>query len=206
VGHYKEGEEPTDEAIRQTLCETVAVLETSGCTYLLMGGLLSTSVGRPRTTDDIDVFVRPHDAKAVLQALELAGFETEETFPDWLFKAWRHGVLVDLIFRSAGDIYLDDEMVEHARTASFDGVEVPVISTEDLLVIKAVATKESTPHHWYDAIGLIARSDLDWDYLVRRARQAGPRRVLSLLVFAESEDLAVSSDAIDALYRLVSGT
>jgi hypothetical protein len=44
----------------------------------------------------------------------------------------------------------------------------------------------------------------DIDYVVKRARGAGPRRVLSLLLYAESTDLAVPvtaiRDLLDQLY------
>jgi hypothetical protein len=82
-------------------------------------------------------------------------------------------------------------------------VKVRVIAPEDLAVIKAVATAEHGPHHWYDALSIIARCEIDWPYFVRRARQAGPRRVLSLLLYAESNDLAVPAEAIEELMASV---
>ena len=42
---------------------TVAALEEAGIPYVLMGGVASATVGRPRITHDIDVFVRPADAR-----------------------------------------------------------------------------------------------------------------------------------------------
>ena len=53
----------------------------------------------------------------------------------------------------------------------------------------------------YDALGILGRTPIDWDYLVHRAR-LGPRRVLSLLFYATSKDLAVPESAIRELYRL----
>jgi hypothetical protein len=38
----------------------------------------------------------------------------------------------------------------------------------------------------------------DWPYLLERARLA-PRRVLALLIYAESDDIEVPRDAIDDL-------
>ena len=148
-------------------------------------------MARPRQTHDIDVFLRPGDVEGALDLLEADGFETSVHDPAWLAKAFKRRVLVDLIFRSSGEIYLDDEMLERSERRDYKGVSARVISAEDLLVIKALATGETTAHHWYDALALIAKCDLDWDYLVRRANQAGPRRVLSLLIYAESCDLAV---------------
>jgi len=69
-------------------------------------------------------------------------------------------------------------------------------------VIKAIAHDEETPRHWFDALGILARGGIDWDYLVRRASR-GPRRVLSLLLYALSMDLVVAPEAVRALERVV---
>src|SRR5688500_2935068 len=133
------------------LDETVEALEAEGIPYLLMGGIASACLGRPRWTHDIDLFVKPTDARRVLDALATAGFETEETFPDWLFKASKHGQLIDIIFRSTGDIYVDDEMLERAQLREFMGRRLRIIPPEDLLVIKAGVHGEHTPPHRHHA-------------------------------------------------------
>jgi hypothetical protein len=69
--------------------------------------------------------------------------------------------------------------------------------------MKAVAASEDTPRYWYDAIAIIGQTELDWDYLVARARQRGARRILSLLLFADSVDLVVPPEPIEALYEAV---
>lgn len=74
---------------------------------------------------------------------------------------------------------------------------------EDLLVTKALATDEDTARYWYDALAIVARTDLDWSYLSMRARQHGARRILSLLLFATSVDLLVPRQALDDLYDLI---
>src|SRR5437764_13957767 len=103
-----------------------------------MGGVGSAAVGRPRWTHDIDFFVRPEDAHRVLKAFEKAGFTTEETYPDWLFKAFLDDVLVDVIFKSSGGILLDDEMLARGGEGEFKGQRVRLIAAEGLIVIKAV--------------------------------------------------------------------
>jgi hypothetical protein len=202
-GHYPEGQTPSSDEVVSTLSQVIAELERAGIVYALMGGVGSATLARPRVTDDIDLFVQPEDARPVLAVLAEAGFETQEHDPHWLFKAWRHGVLVDIVFRSAGDIFFDEQMQARTTLGTYKGQEGQVLSAEDLLVIKAVVAAEYSPHHWYDALAIVARCDLDWDYLVTRARQAGPRRVLSLLLYAESNDLAVPADAIELLYESV---
>jgi hypothetical protein len=68
-----------------------------------------------------------------------------------------------------------------------------------VIVMKAIAHQEHCPRHWHDALAVIARGDLDWDYLVRRARRHGARRVASLLLYAQSNDHFVPTSALVAL-------
>jgi hypothetical protein len=193
-----EGEVEVDDAtFFAVLEETVAVLAGTDIPHLFMGGLASAALGRPRWTHDIDVFVRPDDAGRTLEAFRSAGFRTQETNPAWLSKALKDRVLVDVIFVSAGGVLLDEEMVARARHAHVEGCRVPVIAAEDLVVIKALVHKEHSSRHWFDALALLRREDLDWAYLVRRARQHGPLRVLSLLYYARSNDQVVPDHVID---------
>lgn len=200
--HYPEGAEPATDVIEHVVEAAIDAIEDAGVPYLLMGGASAQTFGRPRHTDDLDVFVRPDDAPRTLDVLAGAGFTTERTYPSWLFKAMRQGVLVDIIFRSSGDIYLDDEMLARGQRHRYLGAPALIMSPEDLLVIKVMATTEETAHHWYDALALIARRELDWPYVVERAR-VGPARVLSLLLFAESAGLSVPPDVVASLYRTV---
>ena len=181
------------------LNEAASVLRAEELPFACIGGIASAARGRARWTSDIDFFVRPEDVKRALGALGDAGFRTQETNEHWIHKAHKDGVLVDLIFRSEGDITLDEEMMARTTECEFRGMKIPVIAAEDLLVILARATSEETPHYWHNALGLIANNDLDWDYVVRRARH-GARRVLALLVYAESSDLLVPDRAIRTLF------
>jgi predicted nucleotidyltransferase len=192
------------EAVSRVLADAVGAFERADVPYVLIGGLASAVHGRPRTSRDIDVLVQHADAKRALAALAEAGFETEETNPQWIFKATKDDVQVDLIFWLKGDIYLDEEMLERAEERDFDGVRVRVIPPEDLIVVKAVIHDEQTPRHWGDALGVIADSELDWDYLARRARK-GARRVLALLLYAQSNDLIVTDETVRTLFDSLYG-
>jgi predicted nucleotidyltransferase len=185
------------------LDETMAALREAGIQFLLIGGVGSCVFGRDRGTRDIDVFVRPESAEGALEALAARGFRTKKEYEHWLYKGWKDDVLVDVIFRSSRDILLDQEMLDRARVVTFRGREVPVAPPEDLVVMKAVAASEDTPRYWYDAIAIIGQTELDWDYLVARARQRGARRMLSLLLFADSVDLVVPPEPIEALFEAV---
>jgi len=197
-----EGEAEVDEEVfLRVVRRTARTLADARIPHVFMGGLASAALGRPRWTHDIDVLVKPADNRRTLDVMESAGFTTREADPSWIYKALKDDVLVDVIFRSAGRVELDDEMVSRARRSEVAGTLVPVISAEDLIVVKALVFKERSPRHWYDALALLQRTDLDWDYLVRRAMFYESSRILSLLVYARSEDRALPAEAVDALFE-----
>ena len=189
----------TEDVFCGVLAAAVDAIEGEHIPYVLIGGVGSATLGRPRWTRDIDVLVAPVDADRTLDALAGAGFDVERTNPHWIYKATKHDIVVDEIFRTVGDIYLDEDMVARARRSEFCGVDVRVASPEDQIVIKAIANDEQSSRHWNDALSLIAACEIDWDYLVRRA-QRGARRVLSLLIYAQSSDLVVPMRPIAELY------
>lgn len=193
-----------EEAFGQVLGDAVGALESEDVPYVLIGGVGSAALGRPRWTHDIDVLVAPVDAVRALDALAHAGFETERTNEHWIYKATKHGIVVDLIFRTVGDIYLDEPMLERARRVEFLDVEVQVASPEDQIVIKSIAHDEPSARHWNDALSLIAACDIDWNYVLERSSR-GARRVLSLLIYAQSNDLVVPSWPIVRLFEQVYG-
>jgi predicted nucleotidyltransferase len=188
--------------LERILYHTVEVVENSGIPYALIGGLATKSLGRPRITHDIDFFVKPDDAERVLSVLEKEGYTSQKRDPFWLFKAWKDNILVDVIFKSSGDIYFDEEVQGHVRRINIGGRFVNAISPEDFVVIKAAAHQEHNPHHWHDALAVLKRENIDWEYLLRRAKHA-PRRVLALLIYAQSNDIAIPHEIIKRLYKLV---
>ena len=193
-----------DETFLRVLDEAHGVMGCLGVPYMSIGGIASSVWGRARWTHDIDFFVRPEDARTVLDALAGVGFETREEYPHWLYKAFKDDVLVDIIFRSTRDILMDDEMIRRAVLLDFRGRTLPIAPPEDVVIMKAIASGEDTPRYWYDALAIIANaSDLDWDYLLRRARQHGARRVLSLLLYAQSNDQVVPSWAVEELFEAI---
>lgn len=189
----------------QVLEMALDTMRGSGVPFLVMGGIASNQLGRSRSTRDIDFFVRYEDKDKALEAFERAGFETSVYDPHWLYKAQMDDVGVDIIFRSTGEIFLDDTMFSRAVEETFKGLTVKLVPPEDLFVMKALATKEDTPRYWYDAVAIVGSSEFDWDYLVWRARKSGARRVLSALLFAQSLDLIVPNKPIRDLFNMIVG-
>jgi predicted nucleotidyltransferase len=188
--------------LEKVLFETIDILEESKIPYALIGGVAVKNLGRPRITHDIDLFVKPDDADKILQVLETKGFTSQKRDPFWLFKAWKENILVDVIFKSSGDIYFDEEVQAHVRRIPYLGKLINSISPEDFIVIKAAAHQEHNPHHWHDALAVLKQGNLDWEYLLKRAKHA-PRRILALLIYGQSNDIAVPNEVIQKLYRSV---
>jgi hypothetical protein len=197
--------ESDNQTFYEVLDEAVSALDEIGLPYALMGGIAATALGGHRFTHDIDVFVKPEDAELALEALEAKNFRTEKTDLLWLFKGFKHNVLVDVIFKSAGTVHLDQEMLDRSREVDFHGRRIRALGPEDLFVIKALVLNEHSLNfdgkclrHLTDLLGLIRSCDLDWEYLLKRAR-LGPRRMLGLLIYAQSLDLLVPNRVIKAL-------
>lgn len=182
--------------------DAISALDRASVPYLVGGGIAAKAFGRERVTHDIDFFVKPIDAPCALEALAGADFHTEVTNPKWLYKAFKEDVMVDIIFASTGEIRVDDRMMEHSRMVEFAGRRVRTLPPEDLMIMKIMIVDEDMPRHWHDALGVIRWVDVDWEYLLTRARY-GPRRVLALMLYAQSMDLHVPNNMIQRLYRTV---
>jgi Uncharacterised nucleotidyltransferase len=205
---------PTQESARNTalggrfdkvLFDTVDALERANIPYAFIGGVATGGLARPRATHDLDIFVRPEDAEYTLHELAKAGFRTEKFDLQWLFKAFKDDIMVDIIFRSEGEFYYDEEVHSHRRFVDYHGKKVPVVAPEDLAIIKCAVHYEGGPHHWHDALNLLSRFDIDWPYLLQRSRRA-TRRVLSLLLYAQSNDVLIPNWVIVQLFESVFGT
>jgi hypothetical protein len=201
-----------DATFARVLREAVETVEKAGFPFLVLGGLASSLVGRARWTHDIDFLVRPEDALDVLEALRGAGFTTEETDPVWIYKAFKDDIMVDIIFMVMGGIYLDDDMRAHSierhvalpspsgGVKGADSLLIRIPSPEDQIVIKGIVHREETSRHWFDALAILGRAELDWNYLLRRGR-VGARRILALLIYAQSSDILVPTWVIRRLYE-----
>jgi len=191
------------DTFQDVLRQVIATVEREEMPYLMIGGLVSSTLGRSRESHDVDILVAPRDAVRLLEALAAQGFDTEQTFPEWLFKAAKDGVLIDVIFCAGSTVYLDDEMLARSQPLQLGDLTVAAASPRTL-VTKVASHTEGAPRYWHDALSIISRGGLDWDYLVLRARYAA-RRVLSLLIYAQSEDLLVPDHAVRALFEEIYG-
>ncbi len=187
---------PEDFAILHEACEA---LEDAGVPYVVGGGTVVTIWGRNRRTKDFDVFLNRESQEVAMNALSLANFTTTDTEKRWLYKAWRGDTLVDLIVESRGGVQVDTVTLHHARLIHQHGFDFRVMGPEDTLYRKILTLTEGRPD-WYDALSILTRQvgQLDWDYLLTLARRH-PRRVLSFLLFAQTELHAPAGSPLSAI-------
>jgi hypothetical protein len=186
------------------LAEATALVERHGYPYVMIGGQATAALLRPTEPlmlGDIDMLLRSSDADAALRLFADAGFSIEKRDPSWLYKAAQPDVTVDLIFRASGDVELDEEMIRRASRRQLKGLELWVPPPEDLLVMKACANSEEAHEHWFDALRLLSRFDIDWEYLLVRGRAHWPQRVASLMLYAMSAGIAVPDKVVEELFR-----
>jgi hypothetical protein len=151
--------------------EALFVLQRAGVPFLVGGAYaLYHYTGIERHTKDIDVFVRPDDCRAALDALAAAGCRTEVIFPHWLAKAYRGDEYVDVIFSSGNAVApVDDQWFAQAVTAAVLDVPVSVVPAEELIWQKSFI-QERERYDGADVAHLIRAGgrDLDWPRLLAR--------------------------------------
>lgn len=192
------------ERFRKILAEAIEIADGEGIEYVVGGSIASNEWGRPSAIGDVDLVIDPPDAKRLLKAFDSHGYDTEMTEPKWLYKATKDGKTVDLIFELEGPWYLDEAMVSKAVASDVHGVLCRVMGAEDYVVSQALAFGEDTPNYWYNALAVLTRSDIDWDYLVERSSRS-PRRVLAFLLFADSIDVPVADGVLQRIWDNIYG-
>lgn len=122
--------------------EFIALMNSHGVDYLLVGGHAVGFHGHPRLTGDIDFFVRPtaENAAALASVLEEFGFEKTDELrkefakPDKIVQLGRPPFRIDLLTSISGVNFADAEA--ECMAAVLDGVAIRVIGKEALLTNK----------------------------------------------------------------------
>ena len=145
-----------------------------GWSFCFIGGLALQHWGEPRLTRDIDVTI-------------LAGFGAENKFtssilnayepriPDAAVFAEQHRVLlvrsssgIDIDISLAG-LPFEEQMINRSKDVEYlPGIELRICSAEDLIVLKAFASRAKD---WQDVSSIVTRhgnANLDWDYIMMR--------------------------------------
>jgi len=181
-------------ALIETLKLSVATLRDRGVPFMLGGSLAAWARGGPEPQNDLDLMVRPEDADTALRALAEAGMRTERPPEEWLFKAWRGDILIDLIFRPSG-VELTDEVFARADTISLEALDTPVMALEDVLVTMLCAIDEhSLEYTRLVALARAVREQVDWPAL--RSRTAASPFAAAFFTLAEAMGIAPAAPGV----------
>lgn len=179
---------PDEYRLFSTGHEASEILSAAGIPHLAGGGLAVRAYGRRRPTKDVDLFLPAKLPLLALDSLGREGFHTRETDAPWLYKAFKHGVLIDLIVWTTGNLRLDDETFARSRRQSIDGWNFPLMGPEDVLLRKIISHREER-RDWYDGLSILDSPppSFDFDYFLRPMRLEARERVLSFFLYARSE-------------------
>jgi Nucleotidyl transferase AbiEii toxin, Type IV TA system len=135
---------PAGDTKEQPLRAVVSVLESSGTSYAVIGGVAMQLYSRePRTTLDIDLAVVRYD-KIPRAELTKAGFVHEGRHPhsdNWRAPGSGPRLQRTAIQFSSEDVGIDSA-VARARTVDAGGFQLRLATAGDLLVLKLAAAEE----------------------------------------------------------------
>ena len=151
------------------LADFCSAMNKLGLRWYLFGAQAAHVYGSRRATDDVDVTVElGHVSRsALLDALAETGFRLDITEPDFLRKTpvfpivhVATGLDGDVVLAASG---LEQSILDRVTHYSLNGVDVPVATVEDMIIMKIFAGR---PRDMVDvSIMLPANPQMDVDYV-----------------------------------------
>ena len=167
--------------LNETLFELTSLLEESRIPYAVMGGLAVRVYSIPRATQDVDLTVTVNQSQLAQLLVELEN--REFSVPEAYRSGWVDSVadmpLVKLRRYVAGrgvdvDLFLTEtsfqqSLMQRRRSAEIEGHAVQLVSPEDLILLKLVASR---PRDLIDVQDILfTQGDLDESYLHHWAKE-----------------------------------
>lgn len=168
-----------NEPLQTTLADAAGWLRSQNVRFALVGGLAASLRGQTRTTADVDMIIAADAKRAMALAESLDASPFKPLFHDFarvvetsLILPLRHrstNIKLDLALGISG---FEQQAIARAEIVEMAGTTVPVVSGEDLLIMKVLAGR---PQDDQDVRGLvIAQGDrLDWEYCLRVGGELG---------------------------------
>jgi hypothetical protein len=166
--------------------EALDLLEESGARYMLGGAFaIFHHTAIYRNTKDLDVFCKASEYPKILKYFGSKGYKTELTDTRWLAKVFKGEYFIDIIFNTVNNIcHVDQEWYDNATEAEFLGVNVKLLSPEDLIWCKLyVQNRERYDGADINHVLLKQGKNLNWKYLYRRMEQHWHLLLMQLLQF-----------------------
>jgi hypothetical protein len=175
-------------AILRSIQRLLRILEENDVAYMVIEGYALPFYGRIRTTIDIDLAVAiktEEELNRLRSWLQQNNFEvTVGSFqnPVIVVLDKRENVEIELWLKPDGIVF-DDEALRRRRKMKLDeNVEAWVVSPEDFIVNK-LSRRDRGAVDEQDVKSVLVRQEgkLDWQYLNRRAREAGVITILQII-------------------------
>ena len=152
-------------ALQDGLRLTANALTQAQIPYALCGGYAAWARGAPEPDHDADFAIREVDVDKAKAAISAAGLEVTDPPEGWLFKAYHHGQLVDVLFRMCGQP-IDEALFERSDVLPVLAVQMPVMEATDVLSTKLLVLEE----HYCDfarvlPVARALREQIDWPRL-----------------------------------------
>lgn len=166
----------------EVLKEVVCRLDEAKIPYLISGSVAMNYYAEPRMTRDIDIVV-VMDSQLVEKFIEVFKkdfYLDDATVRDEVGRRGmfnlihnKHIIKIDFILFKSGDY--DKQAFSRRRKTTVDGVELSIISPEDLVINKLLWAKDSLSEMQIkdvrNLVGMV--KDLDFDYVANWIRQLG---------------------------------
>ena len=150
--------------------EWLEILRRSGVPYALGGAYGQYAfTGVWRDSKDLDVFVRPQDVRAALDAFAAAGHDIELRDAHWLAKVHSPPHLLDLLFavRHMTRLRITDDWLSTSLAAKFLTVPTRVLAPEEIIATKVYVANRDR-FDGADILHIIRalQGEVDWGRLV----------------------------------------
>lgn len=170
-------------SLAELLGSIVRALDEAGIPHMLAGSVAGAFHGEPRSTQDVDLVIDPPDPATLERFASLldpdrfyVGDHRAALSERGMFNVidTHTGWKVDLILRR--DRPFSRAEFARRRSVSIEGVEVHVVSPEDLILAKLEWAKLGESERQLGDVRAVLRSSgsrLDWAYLRRWAEELG---------------------------------
>jgi hypothetical protein len=166
--------------------QAIKILNKSGVEYAIGAAFARYAYTRVwRHTKDLDVYVRPQDLKATLDAFKEAEFGTEIRDRHWLAKTWKGEHFIDLLFGTGhGQLPVNDESFSGTVQAEVLGVPTYLIPIEEVIASDAYIVGRNR-FDGGEIVHLIRSSEgnIDWNRIVDRLGENRQLLLWHLLLF-----------------------
>jgi hypothetical protein len=171
--------------------EVIRGIRARGLPFALGGAFaVATYTGRWRNTKDLDIYLRPGDRGPAIVVTQEAGledlFDRQPYVLDWIYRAHRGEIIVDLIWGMANDrAHVDDTWLTAGPTLDVHGEVLRIVPPEEMIWAKLYVL-EKDRCDWPDIFNILhAQGErLDWNHLLDRLGGDLPLLQGALAVFA----------------------